>query len=197
MVQHLKEALRREILKKRDSLRKQDAEEMSGLITDKLFQLERFREAKRVAFYMTKGSEVDTSVMIQKAMAMKKEVFVPVTDHKITFYRFTSFADMKPGKYGILEPMTRDTGHGTLGTGHGTPDTKPTEPDVVVVPGVVFGLCMHRIGYGKGYYDKYLAASAAYRVGICYDFQVVERLPTHENDERMDEIVTDKRLISL
>jgi 5-formyltetrahydrofolate cyclo-ligase len=62
---------------------------------------------------------------------------------------------------------------------------------------VSFGLCMHRLGYGKGYYDRYLAQSPAYRIGICFDFQIVERLPVHDDDERMDEIVTEKRVISL
>jgi 5-formyltetrahydrofolate cyclo-ligase len=67
----------------------------------------------------------------------------------------------------------------------------------VVVPGVSFGLCMHRLGYGKGYYDRFLSSSPAYRIGVCFDFQVVDRLPSHEDDERMDEIVTDKRIITL
>jgi len=187
MVHHLKEALRREMLKKRDSLSKQEATSLADEIAAAIFKTPRFTEAKRIAFYLAKGSEVDTRVMIFRAMQAGKEVLVPVTDHKITFVRFKSFEDLKPGKYGILEPQAREAASGGAGS----------EPDVVIVPGVVFGLCMHRLGYGKGYYDKYLATSAAYRIGICYDFQVVERLPTHEDDERMDEIVTDKRVITL
>ncbi|MDD5172030.1 MAG: 5-formyltetrahydrofolate cyclo-ligase [Candidatus ainarchaeum sp.] len=183
MVQHLKEALRREMLKKRDSLSKEAAATLADEVAGALFKTERFTEAKRIAFYITKGSEVDTRMMIFRAMQAGKEVLIPVTDHKITFYRFSSFSDLKPGKYGILEPQTREIPGG--------------EPDIVIVPGVVFGLCMHRLGYGKGYYDKYLSSSPAYRMGICYDFQVVDKLPVHENDERMDEIITDKRVIRL
>ncbi|NYZ74024.1 5-formyltetrahydrofolate cyclo-ligase [Candidatus Micrarchaeota archaeon] len=183
MVSQLKEALRRQMLKKRDSLSKEEAAIMSDGIAEALLKTPRFIEAKRIAFYITKGSEADTRMMIFRAMQAGKEVLIPATDHKITFYKFSSFSDLKPGKYGILEPQTRDA--------------PEAEPDAIIVPGVCFGLCMHRLGYGKGYYDKYLANSPAYRIGICYDFQVVERLPTHENDERMDEIVTDKRVISL
>ena len=84
-----------------------------------------------------------------------------------------SFDSLKSGKYGILEPADR------------IPPSK--EPDVIVVPGVSFGLCMHRLGYGKGYYDRFLSGSPAYRIGVCFDFQVVEKLPSHEDDERMDE----------
>ncbi|MEW6722772.1 MAG: 5-formyltetrahydrofolate cyclo-ligase, partial [Candidatus Micrarchaeota archaeon] len=63
--------------------------------------------------------------------------------------------------------------------------------------GVAFGLCMHRLGYGKGYYDRFLSRSFAYRIGVCFDFQVEERLPRHDDDERMDEIITEKRIITL
>ena len=183
MVQHLKAALRKEMLAKRDCLIPEQIESMSEAIRENLFSRPRFKEAKTVAFYLNKSSEVDTLRMIGHALRIGKEVIVPVTDHKITFYRFSSFTDLQKGKYGILEPKAR------------TPPSR--EPDVVVVPGVAFGLCMHRLGYGKGYYDKYLATSAAYRIGICYDFQVVEKLPNHPDDQRMDEIITEKRTITL
>jgi len=183
MVQHLKAALRKDLLAKRDALSGAHIASMSDAIMEKLFSRPRFTEAKTVAFYIPKGNEVDTENMIGYAIRLGKEVLVPVTDHKITFVRFHSFTDLRPGKYGIMEPSKREE----IGI----------EPDAVVVPGVAFGLCMHRLGYGKGYYDRYLADSSAYRIGLCYDFQVVERLPTHENDERMDEIVTEKRVISL
>ena len=181
MVQHLKAALRIRMLAKRDALSKGEVQTLSQAIAERLFASERFKEAKTVAFYLPKGNEVDTTKMIERTLALGKEALVPVTDHQITFVRFSSFDDLIPGKFNILEPKTR---------------VAPSkEPDLVVIPGVSFGLCMHRLGYGKGYYDRYLANSPAYRIGICYDFQVVEKLPTHENDERMDEIITEKRVI--
>ncbi len=183
MVAHLKAALRKEMLSRRDSLREEEKLSSSGLIEDSLFARPRFAEARTVAFYITKGNEVDTRRMISRAMEEGKEVLLPVTDHKITLFRFSSFDSLVSGKYGIMEPKER------------VPPSR--EPDVVVVPGVSFGLCMHRLGYGKGYYDRFLSTSSAYRIGVCFDFQVVERLPTHEDDERMDEIITDKRVITL
>jgi 5-formyltetrahydrofolate cyclo-ligase len=183
MVAHLKAALRKKMLAKRDILCSLDVDTLSDAITGKLISNPRFIEAKTVAFYIRKGNEVDTEKMIGHALRLGKTVLVPVTDHKITFVHFRSFTDLQPGKFGIPEPSKRET--------------HDKEPDVVVVPGVAFGLCMHRLGYGKGYYDSYLATCPAYRIGVCYDFQVVERLPTHENDERMDEILTDKRVIAL
>jgi 5-formyltetrahydrofolate cyclo-ligase len=185
MVHELKAALRKEMLKKRDSLQASEAETMGHMIAERMAAHPRFKEAKVVALYISKGSEASTRAIIEKALKLKKEVLIPVTDdHHIAFFRFHSFDDLAPGKFGILEPKSRD------------PENR-LEPDLVIVPGVSFGLCMHRLGYGRGYYDRYLARSPAYRIGICFDFQVVERLPTHENDERMDEIITEKRVIRL
>jgi 5-formyltetrahydrofolate cyclo-ligase len=182
MVHHLKEALRRRMLAERDSLGRAELGAMSEAIAEKLFSRPRFAEAGVVAFYLPKGSETDTSGMIRSALKLGKEVLVPVTSGEISFVRFTSFADLAPGRFGIPEPRTRNP-------------EPPREPDLVVVPGIAFGLCMHRLGYGRGYYDRYLARSPAYRVGVCYDFQVVERLPRHDDDQRMDEIITEKRII--
>ncbi len=183
MVQHLKQALREKMLKARDSLGGAEAARLSKAIADKLTVHPRFKEAKTIGFYIQKGKEVDTSGMIDAAVRAGKTVAAPVTDHKITLFPFKSPSDLAPGKFGIPEPRTKDS--------------KPAEPDLIVVPGVAFGLCMHRLGYGKGYYDSYLAHSFAYRIGICFDFQVVDKLPSHENDQRMDEIITEKRVILL
>ncbi len=101
----------------------------------------------------------------------------------MTFHTFESMDGLVKGKFGIHEPKARSP--------------EPAVPDLIIVPGVAFGLCMHRLGYGKGYYDGYLAHSFAYRIGVCFDFQIVEKLPRHENDQRMDEIITEKRVITL
>lgn len=183
MVRHLKEALRKKMLSRRDALPKGSVESLSVAIMERLFVRPRFAEAKTVAFYIPKGNEADTTRMIKHALAAGKEVLVPVTNHDIHFCRFTSFEELEPDRFGIPAPKICSQAS--------------REPDVVVVPGVSFGLCMHRLGYGKGYYDRYLAQSPAYRIGICFDFQVVDKLPVHDDDERMDEIVTDKRVISL
>jgi 5-formyltetrahydrofolate cyclo-ligase len=186
MVHELKAALRKEMLQKRDSLQATVAESMSQIIAERLGAHPRFLDAKSVAFYLHKGSEVRTRAMIEMALRMGKKVLAPVTDDQhISFSRFHSFDELAPGKFGILEPKDK------------APEPKSNEPDLIIVPGVSFGLCMHRLGYGRGYYDRYLAKSSAYRIGLCYDFQVMDRLPHHEDDERMDEIITEKRIIRL
>ncbi len=179
----MKKPIRKKMLEKRDVLGRQEIKEKSEAAAGLLFSLREMKGAKTVAFYIPKGSELDTGGMIGTAIKQGKKILVPATNDCITMVEFKSFDSLVKGKYGIPEPKERKT----IG-GH---------PDVVVIPGIAFGLCMHRIGYGKGYYDCYLRFSPALRVGVCYDFQVLEKLPSHEDDERMDIIVTDKRIIRM
>ena len=181
MVKQLKNAIRKQILATRDALSKEEIVQLSNQIAERLFSQPEFQKAKVVALYLTKGSEVDTTEMIEQAIKEGKEVLVPIVNHELSFFKFLSFADLVKGKFSIMEPKSR---------------TEPSkEPDLVIVPGIGFGLCMHRLGYGKGYYDSFLATSSAYRIGIAFDFQVVEKLPTHNSDQKMNCIITDKRTI--
>ncbi|NYZ77764.1 5-formyltetrahydrofolate cyclo-ligase [Candidatus Micrarchaeota archaeon] len=182
MVAEAKERLRRNVLAIRDSLSPEEAAEASAAIGQSLFTEEHFKNAKTVAFYLAKGNEVDTKGMIERAMREGKGVLVPITNEEITMCGLSSLSDLVPGKFGVPEPKTRKQGK--------------HPPEVVIAPGVVFGLCMHRIGYGKSYYDRYFKKNTnAFKIGICFDFQVMEELPRHEHDVAMDLIITDKRLI--
>ncbi|MBI5046658.1 5-formyltetrahydrofolate cyclo-ligase [Candidatus Micrarchaeota archaeon] len=183
MVQHLKNPIRKEMLAKRAALSGADVASLSEKICDRIVKNSKFKKAKFIGFYLAKGNEANLKKAIVAAFALGKEVLVPITTDQIHFYHLSSFDDLHPGKFGILEPKTK---------------IKPCiEPDLVIVPGVAFGECMHRLGYGKGYYDRYFSKvnPAASRVGVCYDFQVVEKLPTHEEDQKLDEIITEKRVI--
>lgn len=183
MVQHLKAIVRQEMLAKRNALSETERSERSAKIMETLFEDSHFQSSRCVAFYMPIGSEVDTKPMIEKAIAQGKEVLLPAvaTDHHLELRRFESFDKMRKGRYAIPEPQ-----------GDLAPSTLPS---VVVIPGISFGLCMHRLGYGKGYYDRLLAWLPSFRIGICFDLQVVDKLPRHEDDQRMDMIITEKRKI--
>ena len=156
-----------------------EREEAATKIKQTLFSRPEFQESKTIGFYLAIGTEVPTKEMIEEAQKLGKQITVPVTNESIEFCKFTSFEDLAPAKYGILEPREK----------------QPLEPDLIIVPGIAFGECMHRIGYGKGYYDDYLSKKPVRRIGICYDFQLLEKLPSHHTDVPMDEIITEKRLI--
>src|SRR5271157_2419684 len=108
MVHQLKAALRKEMLARRDALSPADIQALSGRIQNGLFRRPRFQEAKVVAFYAPIGKEVDTRPMIEAAAGDGREVLLPATDHQITFYKFKSFQDLVPGKFGIPEPKSRE-----------------------------------------------------------------------------------------
>jgi 5-formyltetrahydrofolate cyclo-ligase len=183
MVQEKKARIRAHMLNLRDRMSDEERAQKNTSIMKKLLAEEHFQKARTVALYMSKGSEVETREIILKAQEMKKEICLPVVadNNHLELYCFDSFDELKPGKFGILEPVKR----------------KPPseEPEVVIIPGVSFGLCMHRLGYGKGYYDRLLARLPSYRIGICFDFQLVDNLPKHEDDQRMHKIITEKREI--
>jgi 5-formyltetrahydrofolate cyclo-ligase len=183
MVQHEKAILRQEMLAKRNSLSEAERKEKSDAIMEKLFEEHHFREAKCVSFYMPIGNEVDTRQMIARSVAAGKGVLLPAvaSDHHLELRKFESFENMKKGRFAIMEPISEER-----------PDE---DPHVIILPGVAFGLCMHRLGYGKGYYDRLLARLPSFRIGICFDLQVLERLPRHSDDQRMNMIITEKREI--
>ncbi len=182
MVAEAKKILRNNVLAIRNSLTSKEIAERSKRIEETLFGEEHFKSMKTGAFYIPKGNEVDTKTMIEHAIREGKEVLLPVTNDEISMCKFTSFFDLAPGKFGVPEPR------------HHVP--KDHLAEVVLVPGIVFGLCMHRIGYGKGYYDKYFKKNPnVFKIGLCYDFQVMDKLPKHEHDIPLDLIITDKRLI--
>lgn len=173
----MKEKIRNDILSIRQSLSESECFKSSELIKNVLFQQVQIKKAQTIAIYLHKGNEVRTNGMISGMS--DKLILVPITKSKIEFVRYSS--ELIDGRFGIPEPKN--------------PIATDIEPEVVIVPGVVFGECMHRIGYGKGYYDMYLKNSNAFKIGICYDFQLLKKLPNHPSDIPMDMIITEKRII--
>lgn len=181
MIAHSKAELRKEMLAKRGAISESERKEKGKIIMEKLFELEQFKSSRCIAFYISKGSEVATHEMIKEAIALGKEVFVPHTDHEIELVKFTSFEDLAPARFGILEPKTKIKSE--------------KAPDIIVIPGLAFDLDLHRLGYGKGHYDKLLKTLNSIRIGICFDCQIVEKIPRHEHDERLDMVVSENRVL--
>lgn len=122
--------------------------------------------------------EVQTHSFIEK-WSKQKEIILPVVTGDILELRlYTGSADLQTGAYGIAEPT------GALFTDYAT-------IDLAVIPGVAFDLSGHRLGRGKGYYDKLLPQlTTAVKAGLCFPFQVVKEVPTEPFDIPMDIIIT-------
>lgn len=183
MVQTLKKELRRELLLRRNSLSPKEIEEKSLKIKEGLFGLKEFKEARFVLFYVSKGSEVKTPEMIQKTLAINKRVAVPITLRKkgeLLLSEIKGLDELEIGAFGILEPKEqyrRIINPGTI--------------DLGVIPGVAFSLGGHRLGYGGGYFDRLLSLMGATSIGLAYQIQILDELPTDEKDIPVDKIITE------
>ena len=137
-----------------------------------------FRAAATVLLYHSLPDEVDTYRFVENWSAQKRVLLPQVVGDDLCLRRYTSAADMAVGAYGILEPV------GELFTDYDS-------ISLVVVPGVAFDAAGNRLGRGKGYYDRLLPRlAAAYKIGICFPFQLVDRVPAEPFDIRMDEIIS-------
>lgn len=146
-----------------------------------------FDQAGCIALYAPAHNETDTGGLMTAAFSAGKRVLYPaVCGDRMVLRQVDGIECLSAGCFGILEPC--DTGI----------DHQADEPDLIVVPGVAFDRFGHRIGYGKGFYDRFLhhPGRRGHLVGLCHDFQLVEgSLPADGHDIRMEIIITDRRVV--
>ncbi len=156
----------------------------SAEITHKLLLLQCVRDAKRImAFYPHQG-EVDLREFMQECIETDKLIALPRIEHYGTMAAvcYTSDCEMQRNMHGIEEPKHKA-------------EIDPGEIDVVIVPALALGEDLHRIGYGGGYYERFLKKTHAVKVGVGFDFQIFPHLPKHAHDVPLDLIVSEKRTI--
>jgi 5-formyltetrahydrofolate cyclo-ligase len=185
----LKKQVRTATLQARDALAEADRREKSDRILNRLSAMPVARDARSWFIYVSFASEVETRGLIRRLLAEGKNVCVPLVDRSSKVMmpsRITSFEhDLAPGCFGIPEPVP----------GHRHP-VKNSEIDIVIVPGAAFSEDGFRIGYGGGYYDRFLKNCPAVTIGIAFDMQVVEQVPHDaERDMPVKYIVTENRVI--
>lgn len=150
--------------------------EQSSLILNKLESHKDFIEAKTVMLYSSLPDEVQTIGFIEKWRHKKRIILPTVVGDDIIPVELTDDTDFAIGDFNILEPQNKPY-NGSY--------------DLIIVPGVAFDKDGNRIGRGKGYYDRFLSKHMNIkRIGICFDFQLIEEVPTEENDIRMHEIIS-------
>lgn len=183
--QSSKEEIRKKTLSKRNQLSEKDRVMFSRIIFNKLLESEEYKKADRIAVYYPVGSEVQTFEIIRDALINKKKVGLPrvINDDEIKFYQIMEKSleevEFTKGKYGIMENID---------------STVELDPiDLLIIPGVAFDDECNRIGYGKGYYDRFLAHNdTGYIVGLAFENQIVKYIPNNELDQKVDCIITNK-----
>jgi len=167
----------------RTALTDEEIERRSALICSALFSKEEYKSAKTVMVYLSAFGEADTEPIIADLRKRGARVAVPVSDkHSSIITPVFLEGELLEGAYGIKEPAQKR-------------EVPVDEIDLVIVPGVAFDKEANRCGFGKGYYDRLLKRTNAYRIGICYDFQIVDELETDEYDVPMNEVICDKFVI--
>lgn len=184
--------LRNNILTDRDSLSKAEQKEYSSLIMKSIIKMTQFQSAATVFTYVDFRSEVATTPLIKYMLECGKTVTVPVTLVKEKDLLAVSITDpvseLAPGYSSILEPIVAIREKQMV---------SPDIIDIIFLPGSVFDERGGRMGYGGGYYDRFVSAKApqALRVGLAYEMQMVEHAPLQDHDEFLDFIVTEERIV--
>lgn len=181
-----KRTLRRRIIALRDGLEPVTRRDYSILIADKVAGLRAFRDAHTVHVFASFGSEVDTTPIMDRILESRKRCVLPVViggTREMEHACIRGRADLTPGFRGIPEPSPA------------CPRVDAREVDLVIVPGVAFDGRGGRLGYGGGFYDRFLLASGAHRVAVAFGIQVVGSVPREPHDLPVHVIVTESQII--
>ena len=147
------------------------------------------KQAEKIHIFISKADEPDTTLIIESAWKSGKTVAVPCLlpgTFELFHSKLESFDNLFSGALGVLEP---------------SPEVRikmnPESFDLVIIPGVAFDRSGGRLGYGKGYYDRFLEQTCAFLLAIAFDFQVIEKVPTEKHDVLMNGILTEDGIIEL
>ena len=177
-----KESLRKVLLEKRDNTSSDLAEISSKQILKNLKKISEFRNAKKIACYSPIGSEVRTQDLMQEILSQGKDLFLPkVEGGNLSFRKISSFKDVEKGKFDIMEPKEDCP--------------KAEEIQVILVPTVGISRQGYRLGYGYGFYDRFLGANKIPSISLVYAKQIVKSIPHSEHDAKIDWIVSEDEFI--
>lgn len=174
-----KQELRKEYIFIRNNIKNKD--EKSAIIMKKIIEEEVYKKANVIALYKSLSSEVDTSKLIEYSFMQGKTVVLPkVVSNDLEFYKISSKEQLIRSEFGVEEPQ-----------GNKESLVLKEDIDLVIVPGVCFDKTGNRIGFGKGYYDRFLANTNMETIGICFEEQLVEKILEDKFDIKIKKVITD------
>lgn len=180
----MKKELRTQTLAQLDQMSSEAFERKTALLYEHLFQLTAWKQAKTIALTLSRGKEIPTRPLIETAWQEGKIVCVPTCfpeTKEMSFYEYTSQTKMKSSYFGLTEPdpITSKVIH-------------KTAIDLMIVPGVCFDRQGYRIGYGGGYYDRYLVDYHGVTLSVCLSVQQIEHIQAETHDIPVSMIVNEK-----
>ncbi|KGA95486.1 hypothetical protein AJ85_20475 [Alkalihalobacillus alcalophilus ATCC 27647 = CGMCC 1.3604] len=183
-----KKQLRAKVKLERQQLTEDTYLEWSKQIHKRLQNIDYWKKAEVVAMSFSIHFEVDTIELIKECWKASKRVVLPRVNFltkEMFFYEVTSFEQLEETKFSLKEPNVEKTNRIDI-----------NEIDFVLVPGVAFGKRGERLGYGGGFYDRFLAQTNIPKVALAFSFQVFAQIPVEIHDQRVDLIVTENEVIS-
>lgn len=177
----MKKELRRKYIEERNNLSEEYRKVATEIIFERLETLDIFTKAESIFIYVGFGSEISTENFIKKYID-KKKIFVPkIVDKEMKLVRIKKWSDLSPGHFNVLEPRTNNFYSGKI--------------DLVITPSIAFSKDGYRLGYGKGYYDKYFPSNKyGISVGLSYDKLLQNNIPKEDHDQRVDYLITEKEI---
>ncbi|MFH1306565.1 MAG: 5-formyltetrahydrofolate cyclo-ligase [Candidatus Micrarchaeota archaeon] len=182
-----KHSLRKKFLAIRKKAHASISDDEKQLIFRHLLQIPQFLNAKTIMLYMSKNSEVPTEKLILSLLNSGKKIALPHTniqDTSITPYYISSLSQLEPSSFGVLEPNLK------------CKICYIKNIDIIIVPGIAFDEKRMRLGYGLGFYDRFLSSASSPSIGICYDAQISPSpLPHEHHDIPLNFVASEKRII--
>ena len=171
-----KELLRIRYKEKRKNIKQKENKDLA--IFNKVSKLKQLDKYETVLIYISTIEEVDTRKLIKYFLKTKKVAVPKIINKKMCFCYISNMDNLVEGPYKILEPTNNDF-------------VIDFSSSVCIVPGICFSKDNHRIGYGGGYYDRFLSGHNIFSIGICYKECMIESFPYNDFDEKVDLIITD------
>jgi 5-formyltetrahydrofolate cyclo-ligase len=177
-----KREIRRRVLALRDAVPAPERARRGAIVLDRFLSLPEVEGARTVMIFWSFGSEVPTAPVIERLQDDRDVALPRIESGDLVAVRFEAGGTTRPTAFGAEEP-------------DGGSELEPGSIDVVAVPGVAFDRRGGRIGYGRGFYDRFLRRTTAFTVGLAFDVQLVDRIPRGRFDVDVDAVVTESETI--
>lgn len=179
----MKSEIRRQMLAARRALDEETRQKCSRIIAEKLFETKEYRAAKHVMCYAAYNCEVQTREICERILSDGKCLYLPrcTAPGKMEVCRVDDLSKLLPGSYGIPEPTGKPADESAL--------------ELIIVPAAAFDRKLGRMGYGGGYYDRFLVKTGAVRCAVAFSVQETAKARFEETDAVMDMVITEKEMI--
>ena len=178
-----KEKIRWHLLRLREAQSVMAKNEKDKKILRRLGAFLPFKNAYEFFTYLSHRGEVSTDPLLKKYLGKKKIIVPKIDGEEICLYELKNATRFEKGKFGIREPKFC------------LPLGEVKKISVALIPGIAFDLTGHRIGYGGGYFDRFLKKVHCTTIALAYEFQIIDKVPAHKYDVPVDYIITEKRII--